>query len=142
MKNDLSLEISKATARLMPPLEVVGRTVSRSFGDASVTLRDQHILWKVTSDLSVLRLEAAPHWDSSAFFDADLLLRLIESVPSAASEEDESIDDLIAQLEQLREPVLSAFAQSTWMETKRRLFDLGRRRDAELFGRPYRPREE
>jgi len=24
MKNDLSLEISKATARLMPPLEVVG----------------------------------------------------------------------------------------------------------------------
>jgi hypothetical protein len=87
-------------------------------------------------------LEAAPDWDSSAFFDTNLLFRFIGTVPNAASKEDESIEDLVAQLEQLREPVLSAFDQSTWVETKRRLFDLGRRRDAELFGRPYRPLEE
>ena len=125
----------------MPPVDVVGTAVSKSFGDASVTLRDRHVLWKVTSDRSVVRLEAAPHWDSGNFFDADLLLRLIGRVSRAASAQDESIDDLIAQLEQLRDPVLSAFNESTWVDTRRRLFDLGRRRDAELFGRPYIPPE-
>jgi hypothetical protein len=142
MAYDLLAEVTKSMSRLSPPLDILGSTVSGSFGDTSVTLRDLHVLWTIISDRSTLRLEAAPGWDPGTSFDADLLMRLTEIVPTAASARSESVDDMVAQLQQLRESVASAFNQSTWVATKRRIVDLGRHRDAELFGRPYRPPED
>lgn len=153
MSADLLAEVREFARRLSPPLTVIRSTETGSFDDGSVELRDGHVLWWIVRERSVLRLEAAPAWDPNVSYDADLLKRFLGSgvgrscqvaAGSAEALRDlmaSSLKDLIDELEQLREPVAAAFNETTWEVTRRQLMDLGRRRDAELFGRPYRPRD-
>jgi hypothetical protein len=148
----LFAEVEKFARKLSPPLTVIRSTAARSFDDGAVELRDGHVLWWVVRERSVHRLEAAPSWDPNASFDADLLKRFLgyavdrqRQETSAGSVERlrelmaTSLEDLVSELQQLREPVAAAFNESAWETTRRQLMDVGRRRDAELVGRPYRP---
>ena len=152
MTTDLVAAVTSFAERARPPLVVVSAAQYESFDNAAVELRDAHVLWRIIRERSVLRLEASPVWDPSVAFDADLLRRFLgyEIEPerhTAGSMEALrdlraiSMDDLAAQLEELRQPIAATFDESTWDATRWRLLDLGRRRDAELFGRPYHPPE-
>jgi hypothetical protein len=50
-----------------------------------------------------------------------------------------SADDLVSELQQIRQPVLEAFGQGNWSELRAALMAGGRQRDFELFGRPLPP---
>jgi hypothetical protein len=149
MFSDLFAKVGELARRLS--LTVIRSTETGSFDDASIELRDGHVLWSIVRERSVLRLEAAPQWDPSLFYDADLLKRFlgyrVEPRRQSAAGSPETLrelmarplEDLVGELEALRQPVAAAFNESTWDVTRRQLIDLGRRRDAELFGRPYPP---
>jgi hypothetical protein len=151
MMTDLRAVVADVAHRIRPPLEVVGSTETGSFDDAAVELRDGHVLWRIVRERSVLALVACPEFDRSVWYDADLLKRFLgyrgetwRGAPSGSAEAlrelmTNSVEDLIKEIEQLRQPVAAAFAAARWDMTRPELLDLGRRRDAELFGRPYRP---
>lgn len=152
MTEDLLPLVTEFAERARPPLAVTGSSNSSSMIYAVVEVSDGHVVWRFVRERSVLRLEASPVWDPSVAFDADLLRRFLgyEIEPerhTAGSMEALrdlmaiSMDDLAAQLEELRQPIAATFDESTWDATRWRLLDLGRRRDAELFGRPYHPPE-
>jgi hypothetical protein len=145
-------DVDELARRFWPPLTVIGSNETGSFDDVSVDLQDGHVVWRVVRERSVLRLEAAPSWEPNASFDADLLRRFrgqaVErerrDAPAGSVERlrellARSMDDLESELHQLRQPVAAAFNESAWETTRRQLVDLGRRRDWELFGRPYPP---
>lgn len=152
MSSDLLAEVEEFVRKLSPPLTVVRSTATGAFDDGSVELVDGHVLWWVVRERSVLRLEAAPSWDPKVSFDADLLRRFLGHAAERQREEAaagsverlrelmaRSMKDLVGELQQLRQPIATAFNESAWETTRRQLMDLGRRRDSELFGRPYRP---
>ena len=154
MTSDLFAEVGELARQLTPPLTVIRSTETGSFDDGSVELRDGHVLWWIVRERAVLRLEAAPQWDPSLSYDADLLKRFlgyrVEPRRQSAAGSTEGLRELMArslrdlgeELEELRQPVAAAFNELTWDVTRQQLIDLGRRRDAELFGRPYRPAEQ
>ena len=152
MTEDLLPLVTEFAELARPPLAVTGSSNSSSMTYAVVEVSDGHVVWRFVRERSVLRLEASPVWDPSVAFDADLLRRFLgyEIEPewhTAGSMEALrdlraiSMDDPAAQLEELRQPIAATFDESTWDATRWRLLDLGRRRDAELFGRPYHPPE-
>jgi hypothetical protein len=108
-------------------------------------------MWRIIRERSVLGLVVAPEFDRRVWYDADLVKRLFgfggpvrrENGRGAAEAFRElmtrSLEDLIEDLEHLRPSVAVAFDESTWAKTRKRLTDLGRQRDAELFGRPAAP---
>jgi hypothetical protein len=150
MATDLHAVVADARGA-RPPLEVVASTGTGSFDDAAVELRDEHVLWRIVRERSVLGLIACPEFDRSVWYDAPLLRRFLgygsETWRGAAPGSPEalrepttnSVENLVREIEQLRQPVAAAFAASTWDMTRVELLDLGHRRDAELFGRPYGP---
>lgn len=151
MSSDFLTEVDELARIFSPPLTVIGSNETGSFDDGSVEIRDGHVVWWVVRERSVLRLEAAPSWDPNASFDADLLRRFLghaverhlQDVAAGSVERlrelmTRSLEDLASELQQLRQPVAAAFNESVWETTRRQLMDLGRRRDAELFGRPDR----
>ena len=153
MSSDLVAAVAEFARRQTPSLTVVRSTESESFDDGSVELRDGHVLWKVVRERGLLRLEAAPSWDSEVTFDADLLKRFlghdagprqtrVGSVEALGELMAVSLDDLSRELDELRQAIAAAFDEATWATTRRELMMLGRRRDAELFGRPYRPTDD
>jgi hypothetical protein len=149
MTTDLRATVAEAAERARPSLEVVGSTETGSFDDAAVELRDGHVRWRIIRERSVLGLAACPEFDRSAWYDADLLKRFLGqgsggqkhvtrgSAQAPRELMTKSVQGVISDLEQLRQPISAAFAEVTWETTRRELMDLGRRRDAELFGRPY-----
>lgn len=151
MATNLLEGVTEVAGRLLPPLTIVGMSETGSFDDAAVELRDGHVVWWIVRERSVLQLVAAPEWDSKVWYDADLLNRFLGygsdaehripsgSVKPLADLMNRTVQDLIEELKELRQPVAAAFNQPAWQATRRQLLDLGRRRDAELFGRPYPP---
>jgi hypothetical protein len=137
MTTDEIEEAARLAAGLSPPITIEPAQTTGSFDDAFVELVDQHVHWRVLRERSVLVLLAAPSWDRRVWFDANLLARFLE-VHIVGSGHDAAT--AITQLKQLRSVVGAAFDQTTWAGTRELLLDLGRRRDAELFGRPL-PRE-
>lgn len=149
MVTNLLEDVTRVAGRLVPPLTIIGLGETGSFDDAIVELRDGHVVWRIVRERSVLSLVAAPAWDSKMWYDADLLSRFLGA---GSNTEDRSsrilplaemtkitVQDVIEELEKIRKPVATAFSQPTWHETRRRLLDLGWRRNDELFGRPQPP---
>jgi hypothetical protein len=147
MITDLVEALTEFAQRSRPPLELVGSSKTGSFDDAIVELRDRKVLWRVLRERSVLGLMACPEFDRSQWYDADLLRRFFGGGSAAPRHKrgsaeaflalmKRSVEDVINELEEVREPVAAAFTESTWEETRQELIDLGRRRDLELFGRP------
>jgi hypothetical protein len=137
---------------LRPPLTVNASDETGSFDNAFVEMRDGTVLWRFVRERSVLGLVVAPEFDRHVWYDADLLKRLfgyggtprVEAGRGSAGALGElitrSIQDLVNDLEQLRPPVAAALTEPMWGSTREQLNDLGRRRDAELFGRPLPPK--
>lgn len=153
MTSNLRTAVSIASQRLQPPVTVIAFEESRSFDNAFVELRDGTVAWRIVRERSWLRLVAAPDFDRSVWYDVDLLERMVGYRGAAVGEQEigafvapdermrPSIEQLIEDLERLRPAVAHAFGESTWATTRKKLGDLGRKRDLELFGRPA-PRDE
>src|SRR3990170_3520713 len=114
MTNDLRAAVADFAQRARPPLEVVGATETGSFDDATVELRDGHVLWRIIRERSVLGLVACPEFDRRVWYDADLLKRFLgydgetrrgaAEGPAEALRElmKKSVEDLTKEIEQLR----------------------------------------
>jgi hypothetical protein len=147
MTTDFFAAVSEATQRVRPALTVITSAEIGSFDDAFVEMRDGRVLWRIIRERSVLGLVVAPEFDHSVWYDVDLVRRLLGSDGACGREiggatevlqevMTGSLDDLVEDLERLRPFVAAAFDEFTWEQTRQRLTELGRRRDAELFGRP------
>ena len=147
MTTDLLAVVSEAAQRMRPPLTVTASAETGSFDDAYVEMRDGRVLWRIIRERSVLTLILAPEFDRRVWYDADLVHRFFGSkdlvrrdVGRGSTEELRqlmtiSLQDLMEDLERLRSSVMTAFDESAWEQTRQQLNELGRRRDAELFGR-------
>src|SRR5690606_30725719 len=151
MTTDLFAAVSEIAQVLRPPLDVIGCSGRGSFNDAFVEMRDGAVRWRVVRERSVLALVAAPEFDRTVWYDADLLKRLLSvrgeeeqknsrrPSPTLSALMQRSLDDVMKDLEQLRSAVSLAFDNSQWKATQQKLEEQGRRRDMELFGRPSPP---
>lgn len=110
-----------------------------------VTARERDVLWRFVCERSIWRLEAAPRWAPEESFDGDLLARHFLgrglADPKATLEQLRriTVDDLISELQQVRQPVLEGFREDSWPQLRAALTMSGRRRDFGLFGRPLPP---
>jgi hypothetical protein len=137
--------IEECLSALTDPLGPVRVVEDQGSRYSVVTAADCHVLWRFVCEKSVMRLEAAPIWAPQQFFDADLLARCFLGHGVTDVHRDPkslmtiSIEDLVAELARVREPVMEAFQQGNWAATRTRLTRLAHERDFELFGRPIPP---
>jgi hypothetical protein len=134
--------VSQALSAMVDPPGSLETLVNEGSWSSVVTARESEVVWRFVCEKSVWRLEAAPSWAPGESFDADLLARhcLGDGLTNPNANLDglmqASVDALVNQLKQIRQPVREALREGNWPELRASLLASGRRRDFELFGRP------
>jgi hypothetical protein len=143
MSKSFQRVVSKAVRGVEPPLTVLGSLEGNAFDDALVELQDGITRWRIIRERSILSLVAAPERDCLNWYDLDLLKRLFRlttrtrrKIHGVTEPSTATVEDLVAELQQIRSKVAAAFAPSRWNATRRRLRDIRRQRNRRRLGIP------